>query len=129
MTARRTEGGNAAKDFQSMFSGRIVLSWRKILFFFPSRLGRPQRFETRAHFTDEQVRLFPGGEVCALGEPVVMDQLWIGFLCPTLRRLVNLLCESAHGDRNLDAPHIEEAARRQIVRCVPVETRRRDRSI
>src|SRR6266516_6133620 len=82
MIARRTKGGNAAKGFQSMASGRIVTrrlscTWSAsltsssavgpllvcdILFLFPAPSGRPQRFETRAHFTDEQLRLFPRAE-------------------------------------------------------------------
>src|SRR5213083_1207564 len=51
-----------------------------ILFLFPAHSGRPQRFETRAHFTDEQLRLFPRGEVRAFGKLVVMDELHIRFL-------------------------------------------------
>ena len=50
-----------------------------------------------------------------------MDELGIRLLRPTLRRLVDLFGESAHGDRDLDAPHIEEAAGRKIMPGVPVE--------
>jgi hypothetical protein len=35
--------------------------------------------------------------------------------------LVDLFGESAHGNRDLDAPHIEEAAGRKIMPGVPVE--------
>ena len=39
----------------------------------------PQRFEGRAHFADEQFRLFPRREVGAFGELVVVDELHIRF--------------------------------------------------
>src|SRR6185436_12170752 len=61
---------------------------------------------------------------------VVENEFWIGLLSPTLWRLVDLFGESAHGDRDLNASHIEEAAAgRKSMPGVPVETRRRDRSI
>jgi len=52
----------------------------------------------------------PGCEVCTFGELVVMDELHIRFLCPTLGRLVDLFGESAHGDGKFHTSHIEEAA-------------------
>ena len=73
-------------------------------------------------------RLLPGGEVAALGKPVVVDELRIGLLGPALRRLVDLVGEGADGDRDLDAPRIEEAARREM-RIVPIEPRRGDRGV
>jgi hypothetical protein len=51
-----------------------------IYFLFDSDWNLPQRFETRAHFTHEELRLFPGGEVGAFGELVVVDELHISFL-------------------------------------------------
>ena len=66
--------------------------------------------------------------MAALGEPVVVDELGIRLLRPALRRLVDLVGEGAHGDRDLDAPRIEEAARRKM-RVVPVEARRGDRGV
>src|ERR1700722_693087 len=65
----------------------------------------------------------------APGKPVVVDEPGIRLLGPTLRGLVDLVGESAHRDRDLDASHVEETARWQIMRRVPVETRRRDRGI
>ena len=58
-----------------------------------------------------------------------MDELGIRLLSPALRRLVDLVGESAHGDRDLDAPHVEEAAGRKIMPGVPVEARRGDRGV
>jgi Pyridine nucleotide-disulphide oxidoreductase, dimerisation domain len=83
----------------------------------------PQRLERCAHLSGEQLRLFPGGEVTAFGEPVVMDQLRVGPLGPAPRRRVELVGEDAHGDRDLDAPGVEEASR-WMVRVVPVKARR-----
>src|SRR5262245_46071024 len=93
---------------------------------YPERLISPafelaQRLTAREHGGHEQLRLFPRREVSAFGEPVVVDQLGIRLLSPTLRRLVDLFGESAHGDRDLDAPHVEEAAGRKIMPGVPVE--------
>src|SRR6476660_6597272 len=65
----------------------------------------------------------------ALGEPVVVDELGIGLLSPTLGRLVDLFGKSAHGDWDLDAPHIEEAASRKMMPGVPVEACGGDRGV
>src|ERR1043166_6734924 len=83
--------------------------------------GLPQRSERRAQIGHEKLRLLPGREVAAFVVLVVENEFGIRFLSPTLWRLVDLFGESAHGDRDLDAPHIEEAARRKIMRGVPVE--------
>src|SRR5437016_8948238 len=84
-------------------------------------LELPQRFECSAHLVHKELRLLPGRKVRAFGEPVVVDELGIRLLSPTLRCLVDLFAESAHGDRDLDAPHIKEAAGRKIMPRVPVE--------
>src|SRR5829696_7711656 len=42
-----------------------------------------QRREARAHLPHEELRLLPGGEVCAFVELVVVDQLGIRLLRPT----------------------------------------------
>src|SRR5262245_66543471 len=81
----------------------------------------PQRLERSAHLVHKQFRLFPGRKMRALGEAVVVDELGIRLLGPTLRRLVDLFGESAHCDRDLDAPNIEEAAGRKIMPSIPVE--------
>src|SRR5262245_66262448 len=57
-----------------------------------------------------------------------MDQLWISPLGPAAWRLVQLVGEGTHGDRDLDATHVEKTTSR-MVRIVPVKARRRDRSI
>src|SRR6202022_378365 len=96
---------------------------------FVSKQALAQRFECRAKFAHKQLRLFPGRKMRALGEPVVVDELGIRLLSPTLRRLVDLFGESAHGDRDLDAPHIEEAAGWKIMPGVPVEACGGDRGV
>src|SRR5918994_4848101 len=87
----------------------------------PLNCGLPQRLETRAHLAHEELRLLPRREVCAFFELVVVDQLGIRLLRPTPRHLVYLFGERAHGHRDLDAPHIEEAAGRKIMPGVPVQ--------
>src|SRR5687767_11430600 len=87
--------------------------------FVSQRLANPQ--ERCPELGGEQLRLLPSREVSALIEPVVVDKVGIRPLRPTLRRLVDLFGESAYGDRELNAPHIEEAAGRKIVGGVPVE--------
>src|SRR5688500_19676528 len=82
--------------------------------------------EGGAQLGAERGRLLPGGEMAALPGPVVVDQLRIGLLRPALGRLVDLVREGAHGDRDLDPPRVEEAARREM-RTVPVQARRGDR--
>src|SRR5262249_26029468 len=86
------------------------------------------RLEAGPHFIDEQLRLFPGGEVAALVGPVVVNELRISLLGPALRRLVDLIREGAYRPGDLQPPDIEEAARRNL-RGVPVETRRGNRRI
>src|ERR1041385_8928659 len=72
--------------------------------------SRPQRFERRAHFTNEQLWLFPRREVSAFGKTVVVDKVHIRFLGPALRRLINFFRKRAHRDRKLHSAHVEEAA-------------------
>src|SRR5215470_19908025 len=88
-----------------------------------------KRLETCAEFRGECRRLFPRRKMRALGEAVVVDELGIRLLSPPLRRLVDLFAESAHGDRDLDAPHIEEAAWRKIMSVIPVEACGGDRGV
>src|SRR5215813_2972968 len=94
----------------------------------PCRLRFAERFERRPHLRSEELGLFPGGEVAAFGHLVVVDQLRIRPLRPTARRLIKLIREGAHGDRNLDAPGVEETAGR-MVRVVPVKARRGNRGV
>src|SRR5215217_2581483 len=66
-----------------------------------------KRSKARADLVDEQLRLFPGGEVPALVELVVVDQLGIGVLSPAARRLIELVGEDAHGHRDVHALGVE----------------------
>src|SRR5262245_2936311 len=66
--------------------------------------------------------LLPGGEVSTLRKAVVVDELRIGLLRPALRRLVDLIREGTHRNRDLDAARIEEPSGREVG-IVPIETR------
>src|SRR3954471_18398926 len=61
------------------------------------RVGLAKRAEPRAQLGGVQLRLLPGGEVAALVELVVVDQVGVGLLCPTPRHLIELVREDAHG--------------------------------
>ena len=77
------------------------------------------RLECGPQFIDENPGLLPRGEMAALGDAVVMDQLRVGPLRPAARRLILLAREDGHRDRDLDALGVEEAAL-----ILPVEPRR-----
>src|SRR2546430_10413109 len=62
-----------------------------------------QRLERGAHLAAERRRLLPGGEVTALVELVVMNELGIGLFRPTPRCLIQLVRIGAHGDRKRHA--------------------------
>src|SRR3954471_3485950 len=81
----------------------------------------PQRPEPGTDLVDEQLRLFPSREVPALVEPVVMDQVRIGVLCPLPRPLEELTRKHTHGYRDGHALRVEEP---ELV--LPVEATRRD---
>src|SRR5215471_11006779 len=84
-------------------------------------LRSAQCAERRADLFGEELRLFPGGEVAALGDLVVVDEVGVGPFGPGARRLVLLVREDARGHRDGDALGVEEA---ELV--FPVQTRRRD---
>ncbi len=65
----------------------------------------------------------------AFGEPVVVDEFGVRALCPTTRRLVDLIGERAHGNWDLDASDVEETSSGRDLCSVPIEARRRDRSV
>src|SRR5687768_11763870 len=81
----------------------------------------PQRFERRAYLYREELWLFPGGEVTAFVELVVIDELGVGPLRPASRGLILFAREYAHGNGNGDALGVEKATL-----VFPIETRRRD---
>src|SRR6266705_1439868 len=82
-------------------------------------LGLAERSEGRADLGGEELRLLPGCKVVALVDLVEVDELGVGFLSPSARRLVELSREDAYGSRNLGALDVEEA---ELV--LPVETTR-----
>src|SRR4026209_15354 len=72
--------------------------------------SRPRRLEPHAQLIYEELRLFPGRKVAALGELVEVDEILVGALGPTPRSLVDLLREDAYGSRNGDVVVVEEGA-------------------
>ena len=86
----------------------------------PCRL--PQGAEGRPELLREQLGLFPGGEVAASVEPVVVDEVVrVGALGPAPGSLVQLVGEHADGERYGDGLGIEEA---RVV--LPIEASRGD---
>src|SRR5260370_14498402 len=84
----------------------------------PAGVWLAQRPERRPHLGGEQVWLFPGGEVAAPVEGVVVDEVvGVGALGPAAGGLIELVREDADGKRNRDGLGVEE------VRLVlPVQT-------
>src|SRR5262245_23750549 len=80
--------------------------------------------EARADLFGEELRLFPGGEVAALVDLVVVDEVGVGPFGPAPRRLVLLARKDARGHRDGHALGIEEATL-----VFPIQTRRRDPSV
>ena len=85
-----------------------------------------QRSEARAHFLGQELRLLPGGEVSALGQLVVVDQLGIRPLRPTPRGWIELVREDAHGNRDATTPLTLKNA---LPPVLPVETGAGDRRV
>src|SRR5690242_631513 len=65
--------------------------------------------ERRADLFSEELRLFPGGEVAALVDLVVVDEVGVGPFGPASRRLILLVREDARGHRDGHALGVEEA--------------------
>src|SRR5215468_12754106 len=80
-----------------------------------------KRPEARANLFGKELWLFPGREVAALVDLVVVDEVGVGPLGPAPRRLILLAGKDAYGHRDGDALGVEEAAL-----VFPIETRRRD---
>src|SRR5262249_46770329 len=72
------------------------------------RNASPQRTERGAYFFREELRLFPCGKVATLIELVVVNQLRVGALRPTPRRLIQLVRKSAHGGGNRNVFAVEK---------------------
>src|SRR5215472_7558143 len=84
-------------------------------------LPSAQCAEARADLFGEELRLFPGGEVAALVDLVVVDEVGVGPFGPAARRLILLVGEDARGHRDGHALGVEEATL-----IFPVQTRRGD---
>jgi hypothetical protein len=59
-----------------------------------------KRPEARPDLFGKELRLFPGGEVPALVDLVVVDEVGVGPLGPAARRLVLLAGKDARGHRD-----------------------------
>src|SRR5215471_7162089 len=70
-----------------------IIRMKKVLNMFvpPQEKKSAKRLEARAHLRDEELGLLPGREVAALGELVVVDELRVRPLRPSLRSGVDLL--------------------------------------
>src|ERR1700755_3454832 len=66
------------------------------------------RLERRPQFAHECVRLFPGGEMAALRQAVVVDELGKRLLGPAPGRRVDLVGKGADGHRDGDVLRCEE---------------------
>ena len=69
-----------------------------------------QRLKTYTKLFYEELWLFPGRKVTALGGLVKVDELAVGALSPTPRSLVDLLRKNADGGRNGGLEVVEEGA-------------------
>src|SRR6266566_8595960 len=75
----------------------------------PAGVWLAQRLERRPHLGGEQVWLFPGGEVAASVERVVVDEVvGIRALGPAAGGLIELAGEDADGKRDRDGLGVEE---------------------
>jgi hypothetical protein len=68
--------------------------------------------------------LFPGREVPAFVEPIVVDELGIGPLRPTPRHRIDLVWKDTHCNRD---SNVLRGNKTQLV--LPIQARRRDRRV
>src|SRR5678815_3107444 len=80
----------------------------------------PHRLEAGTQLLAKELGLFPGREVPALVDLVVMNELGKRLLGPALRARVELVGEDADGRRDGDALHVQE---RELVLRVEAEPR------
>src|SRR5215467_11500483 len=83
-----------------------------------------QRAEAGAQFVGEGLWLFPRREMPAFGQPVVMDEVGVGFLRPALGGGVDLVGKDTHRRRNRDA-----FGREKGEVALPIQPRRGDRRV
>ena len=81
-----------------------------------------KRLETCTKFGNKDLRLFPGREVPALLDLVVMDEFRIRPLRPTPRGRIELVRKDAHGNRDGGGDAFDSEERRPLV--LPIETGR-----
>src|SRR5262245_58429482 len=87
-------------------------------------LASTERLECRSQLLRKDFGLLPGGEVTAFFSGAVVSELGVGPLRPAARSLILLSRKHTHGDGNLDAFDVEEAAF-----VLPVQTRGGDASV
>src|SRR3954469_21920739 len=68
-----------------------------------------KRPEPGTNLVTEDLGLLPGGKVPALGDFVVVDEVGVRLLCPTLRDLIELVGKNAHRNRDGDTLGVKEA--------------------
>src|SRR5258707_11631571 len=89
----------------------------------PAGVWLAQRPERRPHLGGEQVWLFPGGEVAASVERVVVDEVvGIRALGPAAGGLIELVGEDADVKRDRDGLGVEEVRLVLPVQAGPVKT-------
>ena len=84
-----------------------------------------KRSESRANLFGEELRLFPGRKVPALGELVEVNELGVRPFRPASWSRIEFVGKNAHGGRDNDASDAEE----RITLVFPIETSPRERRI
>src|SRR5262249_39552759 len=82
------------------------------------------RSKGRPDLLREKLRLLPCGEVPAFVQPAVVNEFWVGLLCPAPRSGVELIWKDADGYGDRDVLGCEK-----VKLVLPIQTRRRDRRI
>src|SRR5262249_14523074 len=83
-----------------------------------------QRLECRTELGREQLRLLPGCEVAALGDPVVINELRIRSLSPAPRRLIQFVRKRGNCSWDLDV-----FWRKEREFAFPIQASRRNRRV
>src|ERR1700726_220944 len=109
-------------------SGRDAWFWRctaSLNYSVAASTRIAERAKAGSKLFNKQSWLFPGREVTALAELVIVDQLGIGALGPAPRSRIEFVREDAHGDRDGDAFRIEVP----FAPILPIETSARKRCV